>query len=97
MPALPETLTIRLASADDLTALDRGVPTKGGGNRLRLERSLAGESALPLAFVGGEVVGRGELLWSPKEDSVRAEHPDVPELTASTCPSVGGATASGRP
>jgi GNAT superfamily N-acetyltransferase len=65
MPGPPENLTIRVASADDLPALDRGVPTRGGGNAHRLERSLAGESA---------------LLWSPKEDSVRAEHPDVPGL-----------------
>lgn len=86
MPGLPENLTIRLASADDLPALDLGVPTQGGGNAHRLERSLAGESALLLAFAGGEVVGRGELLWSPKEDSVRAEHPDVPELNGLDVP-----------
>jgi hypothetical protein len=54
MAALPEKLTIRVASSDDLPTLDRGVPTKGGGNAHRLERSLAGESALLLAFVGGE-------------------------------------------
>ncbi len=56
MPALPESLTIRVASADDLPALDRGVPTHGGGNAHRLERSLAGESALLLAFL--------EARWS---------------------------------
>jgi len=71
MPGPPENLTIRVASADDLPTLDRGVPTRGGGNAHRLERSLAGESA---------------LLWSPKEDSVRAEHPDVPELNGLDVP-----------
>jgi GNAT superfamily N-acetyltransferase len=86
MPALPENLTIRVASADDVRALDRGVPAESGGNAHRLERSLAGESALLLAFVEGDVVGRGELLWSRKEDSVRAEHPDVPELNGLDVP-----------
>ena len=86
MAALPGNLTIRVASADDLPALDRGVPTPGRGNAHRLERSLAGESALLLAFLEGEVVGRGELMWSPKEDSVRAEHPDVPELNGLDVP-----------
>ncbi len=53
MAALPGNQTIRVASADDLPALDRGVPTQDDGNAHRLERSLAGESALLLAFVGG--------------------------------------------
>jgi GNAT superfamily N-acetyltransferase len=87
MPAGPANLTIRVARRDDLPALDEGVPTKGvGGNADRLERSLSGASSLLLALVGDTCVGRGEVMWTPKEDAVRAEYPDVPELNGLDVP-----------
>lgn len=74
-------VTVRAATADDLPALERDIPTKGGGTATRLARSLSGVSTLLVAVHEEWRVGRGEVLWDGcKADAVRAAHPGVPEL-----------------
>jgi GNAT superfamily N-acetyltransferase len=73
-------LTVRVATLDDLPAIERGIPARPGAHEARLRRSAAGESTVVVAWIFDVVVGRGELLWEPKEADVRHLHPGVPEL-----------------
>jgi ribosomal protein S18 acetylase RimI-like enzyme len=75
------TIVVRPARSEDLTAMDASVPAPGGWNGRRLERHLAGETVLLLAFDGEACVGRAELLLAGSiAAEVQAVHPGVPEV-----------------
>lgn len=75
------TIEVRPAHRTDLTAMDASVPAPGGWNGRRLQRHLAGETVLLLAFDDGRCVGRAELLLSGSAAAeVRSAHAGVPEV-----------------
>lgn len=72
---------VRPARSEDLNAMDAAVPAAGGWNGRRLERHLAGQTVLLLAFDAEMCVGRAELLLDGSMAAeVQAIHPGVPEV-----------------
>lgn len=72
-------MLIRDCAADDLDGLEQAHPRHGHTRRFR--RQCAGESSYLIAVRDGIPVGHGELLWGGcRDDAVRAEYPDCPEL-----------------
>ncbi|MEV0718155.1 GNAT family N-acetyltransferase [Asanoa sp. NPDC050611] len=73
---------VRPCRAEDLDALERGLPT--GLNRYheaRFRRQGEGLSTFLVAYDGDGPVGSGEILWSgAKEPEVRERFPACPEI-----------------